>query len=400
MPTCVPAAVPPIVACVRILMVSDVPLRPELGAGRPYFELARELRALGHDVDTFDRVAAFGEHELSSWRTRVAPPRFAKEAIRHVRANAAGYDVVDANQGNLPRSGRELGLNGLLVARSAGLFSFYRDFVRDARRRWPDRAPGSAIGQFVHRLRTERMFEAERRSFDCCDLAVFPNSEETAFVREHIRVGRPSVTLPLGLSAEQAQDLQSKARPAAERLAARQVVFIGSWSLRKGSADWGAIVTALRSRVRDARILFLGTGVSEAAVLRDLELASVEGIEVKPWFPADDLPRLLATPTVGALPSYVEAGPFSVLEMLGAGLPTVAYDAPGARALIPNADWLAPSGDTREFAHRLARLMSLDTREYEIASTEAIAATARYRWRDIAEQTISAYQDALSGLSR
>jgi glycosyltransferase involved in cell wall biosynthesis len=373
-------------------MVSDVPIRPELGAGRPYYELAQELRRLGHEVATFDRIDAFG-HDGRTMRDRFMPLRFASRARRYVRENGARFDVVDANQGNLPYTRPQLGLHGVLVARSAGLYAFYRDYRRLERQRWPERLPGTWLGQRLQRWHTDRTFASERRSFERCDLAIFPNREEEEYARREIRPGKPCATIPLALSDGQASALASAAAPASQRLEAREVAFIGFWSLRKGAADWGTIVRTARERVPAASFLFLGTGVSRETVLRDLGIGNDDGIRVVPAFAADALPALLSGATLGALPSYVEAGPFSVLETLAAGLPTVAYDAPGARALITEPTWLVPAGDAESFGRRVAELLSLAAEDYGVLAERAAAATKSYRWTASAQQTLAAYAE-------
>ena len=59
---------------------------------------------------------------------------------------------------------------------------------------------------------------------------------------------------------------------------------------------------------------------------------------------------------MGLFPSYFEGFPFGVLEMLAAGLPVAAYDAPGAPMMVP-AEWLAPRGDAHALAARLAWML-------------------------------------------
>src|SRR5207237_5357929 len=98
------------------------------------------------------------------------------------------------------------------------------------------------------------------------------------------------------------------------------------------------------------RFLFLGTMIANEKVWNDLELEPADFIEVVPQFDPDDLPRLLSDGTVGAFPSYVEGFGMAVVEQLAAGLPTVAYDAPGPRHILGTLpQLLAPPADPVAF---------------------------------------------------
>jgi glycosyltransferase involved in cell wall biosynthesis len=173
-------------------------------------------------------------------------------------------------------------------------------------------------------------------------------------------------------------------------------VFIGSWCLRKGAADWPQIIARTRAIVPDATFRFLGTWRERGDVLRDLGLRDAEWISVVPHFDPHRLPILLATATVGALPSYIEGFPLSVLEQLAAGLPTVTYDVPGPRVAVSKLtrEMMAPRGDTARFSELLAEILMLDQGSYEQLATECVAAAREFRWRKIAQASSDAYAAA------
>ncbi len=377
-------------------MISDVPLRPEFGGGRPQFELACALRGLGHEVATFDAIDAFGHDRGSPLLSRFAVRRFIRRAARHVREHGGRFDVVDANQGNLPFDRAELGLRGLLVARSSGLFAFYRDYARYEQARWPELLPGSRAGQLLHRWRTGRGFALEERSLERCDLAILPNREEAAYVRLVLRPEGPCAMIPLTLPSGHTQVMAAAALPPQERLDQKRVVCIGSWCLRKGAADWPRVISVVRRLVPESSFRFLGTGVSEQVVVRELGPEANRGVSVVPHYDAADLPSFLGDSTVGALPSYVEAGPLSILETLGAALPTVAYDAPGSRELVPASEWLVSLGDADAFGERLARLLQADVADYATAAERARASVLGYDWTAAAARTVEAYESTLA----
>jgi glycosyltransferase involved in cell wall biosynthesis len=382
----------------RILMVSDVPWRRELGAARGQIELAEELRRLGHVVEKFDHRDAFGEERPARWH-RLFPLRFARRARRYVRQHGTRFDVVEALPGDLPFPKRDLGFDGLLVARSMGLHTLYEEYIRYERKAWPDRIPGTVVGKTLHRLTVRRRSAACRRSLEAADLVRVLNTDEEAHVRCTLGLGHKCVMLPDGLRDRSAEALARSALPARERLGRREAVFVGSWSLRKGAADWGEIITRTRTLVPDAKFRFLGTGREYAKVLHDLGLQHAEWISVVPHFDADELPGLLASATVGTLPSYIEGCPFSILEQLAAGLPTIAYDVPGSRMILGRfaRPLMSSPGDKARFAELLAELLTLDEGSYARLAAKCIAVAREFRCSEIAEASLDAYAAARGG---
>jgi glycosyltransferase involved in cell wall biosynthesis len=382
----------------RILMVSDVSWRRELGAARGQIELAEELRRLGHAVEKFDYGDAFGAERPARWH-RLFPLRFARRARGYVRQHGHRFDVIEALHGDLPFSKRDLRFNGLLVARSMGLHGLYEEFIRYERTTWPDRIPGTVVGKTLHRFYVRRRSAACRRSLEDADLVRVLNEDERAYVADVFGLGQKCLVLPDGLSREFADSLARAALPAAERLGRKEVVFVGAWSLRKGAADWGEIIGRTRALVPEARFLFLGTGRDRADILRDLRLQDAHGVSVVPHFEPAALPSLLAGATVGALPSYVEGCPFSILEQLAAGLPTAAYDVPGSRVMLGRSTraLMVPRGYIRRFAELLAELLALDEDTYARLAAECVTIASEFRCSEIAEASIEAYRAVGAG---
>jgi glycosyltransferase involved in cell wall biosynthesis len=85
-----------------------------------------------------------------------------------------------------------------------------------------------------------------------------------------------------------------------------------------------------------------------------------------------------------------------MLELLAAGLPTLAYDVAGTRELLgpvgPEA--LIPAGDPEAMAVQVARVLSLPEPEYAALAERSRAVAARFRWRDIARRTLAVYESA------
>jgi glycosyltransferase involved in cell wall biosynthesis len=377
-------------------MLSHVPLVRELGEGRVCVELAAEFRKLGHTVETFDSTDAFPGERPARWH-RMFPLRFAARAHDFVRRHGVRFDVIDALQGVGPLPKRALGFDGLVVSRSAGLYAFYvRDLERQ-RRAWPERLPGTRAGQLLARWAQRRAAAACEASMLGADLVNVPNDDELGYLRDELGIGEKCVVNPLGLSREHSAALAAAALPAAERRERREVVFVGAWSLRKGAADWGAIVRRTRELVPGARFRFLGTGVEQGAVLADLRLPSAEGLTVVPRYPAHELPSLLAPATVGALPSYIEGWGLGVLEQLAAGIPTVAYDVSGPRSMLGrlDSDLLCPAGDVDRFSRLLADNLTRAPALYAEMAARSREVASAFLWPAIARETLDRYTEAL-----
>jgi len=384
----------------RILMLSHVPLVRELGEGRVCVELAEEFRKLGHTVKTFDWTDAFPGERPARWH-RLFPLRFAGRAREYVRRNHHRFDVIDALQGVGPLPKRRLGFDGLLVSRSAGLYAFYLRDLERQRQAWPERLPGTRAGKLLARWAQRRAAAACEASMMTADLVNVPNEDERSYLRDELGIGDRCVVNPLGLSQDHSAALGAAALPAAERLERKEVVFIGAWSLRKGAADWGAIVRRTRQLLPGTRFRFLGTGVEEDAVLADLRLPAAEGVTVVPRYAAGELPSLLAGATVGALPSYIEGWGLGVLEQLAAGVPTVAYDVSGPRSMLVQLDreLLCPPGDVERFSQLLAASLRLEPTAYAGLGSRCREVASPFLWPVIASETLERYSDALRALA-
>jgi glycosyltransferase involved in cell wall biosynthesis len=384
----------------RLLFVQPTSWVRELGAPQVLIELGVELERLGHEVDHFCADDAFPRLVRNRFVELVRPP-FSHFARRHVVRSGLLYDVIDAQEGELPFSKAELGFPGLLVARSVGLSHAYREFEQYSLRRWPDQPRGKAVGEALRAWRARRQWPDFERSWREADLVNVPTPDEVPYLAA-AGVQEKTVVLPNGLSTERREALRAAAAPPAERLRRREIAFIGSWYPRKGSLDLGEIVMRVRERVPEARFLLLGTYVSEDRVLRDLGLGNPEWIRVVPSYASDDLPGLLAGVAAAVQPSYVEGFGLAVLEQLTAGVPCVAYDAPGPREMLRGFEpgLMAPRGDTGAIADRLAAILRQDLDSYAALADRCRAAAAGFSWEEIARRTAAIYESALNRLTR
>jgi glycosyltransferase involved in cell wall biosynthesis len=376
----------------RILAVINTPWDPRLGAARVWIELTEQWCKAGHHVEKFCLTDAFPEPASAPAHAALRLIGFPQRAARFIRENAERFDVVDALVATVPYSKKSLGFRGLLVARSVGLFYLYDKFERMAAERTPT-TKGKWLGRPFYWFFAKRIRAASQASVRHCDLLNLPNADELVCVRDEMKLDKPVVVQPYGLRPELARALAEAAAPPETRVREKKIVFLGMWSPRKGAKDWSAIVRGVRARVPAAKFLFLGTMIANEKVWQDLEMTPDDSIDVVPQFDPHELPHFLSNCTVAAFPSYVEGFGMAVVEQLAAGLPTVAYDAPGPRDILRGelAHLLVPAGDSGRFAEVLASILSNDVECYRQLSEQSSATARKFSWPEIARATTAEY---------
>ena len=386
----------------RILAIVNLPWDPRLGAARVWIELTEEWSKAGHVVEKFCLTDAFPTPAASPALAAFRLIMFPYLAARFVRENADRFDVIDALVGTLPFSKRSLRFHGLLVARSVGLYRLYEKFERDAARRWPPSSKGKLIGRPFYWFFSRRARATSESSVRHCDVLNIPNSDELLCVRDEMQSAKPAVVQPYGLAPARRQALVDAASPAETRWRKKRVVFLGMWSARKGARDWGQIIRQIRARVPDACFLFLGTMIDTKQVWNDLEFGPVDFVETVPQFNPDELPRLLSDCAVGAFPSYVEGFGMAVVEQLAAGLPTVAYDAPGPRDILRDdfPELLVAPGDVARFSETVSKIFEQGSGAYQELSERSALTALRFSWPTIAHDTAVEYRKHLHDVAR
>jgi len=383
----------------RILVVVNLPWDSRLGATRVLMELAEQWRAAGHVVEKYSLSDPYPDVRATSAKFTLRQLFFSYKAAAFIRNNRDQFDVIDALIGVLPFSKKRLGFHGLLVARSVGLYRLYEEFDRSVEKRWPGRPKGKFLGRIFYALSRRHFFRAADQAVRHADLINLPNEEEAACLRAEVSPDLPILVQPYGLTEDRRRALHESAAPAEVRLAQKRICFIGMWSPRKGARDWSGIIARIRAVVPEAQFRFLGTMVDSKAILSDLQLKTLEGIEFISEYQPDDLPELLADCTVGAFPSYAEGFGLAVLEQMAAGLPTIAYDTAGPRDLLAPQlpELLVPKGELSAFASAISGILALDPEKYEKLSARSAQAATGFSWPAIAGKTLDAYRHALGG---
>lgn len=379
----------------RILGIVNLPWDPRLGAARVWFELSEQWKKAGHEIDKFCLSDAFPKptrsRALSAWRRAIFPWR----AARYVRRNGRKYDVIDCLIGTLPFSKKSLRFNGLLVGRSIGLYLAYEEFIQFSRRRWPDQPRGKFVGRLFYTFTSWLVLRTEDRALVYCDLFNVPNAEEKRPLEKCSTA--PTIVLPYGLNEAGRAALAGAARPVSERLAKKEICFLGMWGVRKGSRDWPEIVRGIADSIPSARFAFLGTMTDEQTVFHDLRLSSNESIRCLASYDPKELPQLIGGSAVGLFPSYIEGFGISVLEQLAAGIPTIAYDVPGPRHIFDGngPEFLVPAGNVKAMVERALEILRMDEADYAALSAKCRQIAGQFRWEQIASDTIREYTAVL-----
>jgi glycosyltransferase involved in cell wall biosynthesis len=160
-------------------------------------------------------------------------------------------------------------------------------------------------------------------------------------------------------------------------------------------------MAAIRQYHPNVEFVFLGTMFDEAIVHADLSDDEIKRLVCRTKFREEELPSLIGDCAVALFPSYIEGFGLAVLEQLAAGLPTIAYDVSGPRQILEpqRASLLTPVGDTDAIAAGAADILSLSVTEYETLSAECRAIAGRYRWSEIARDTLDHYSMALQSVN-
>lgn len=178
-------------------------------------------------------------------------------------------------------------------------------------------------------------------------------------------------------------------------------LFVGRLEPRKGVRVLLQALPALIDRVPDVRVLIVGAGDERAEIDR-LPASSRSHVHVIGALRDADLVRCYASAHVFVAPAMGrESFGIVLLEAMAAGLPVVASDIPGYRAVVRNGldGLLVPAGDVARLATALAVVLT------DRAMATALALNARQRaaafsWRQAANPLEAIYEDVQARATR
>jgi glycosyltransferase involved in cell wall biosynthesis len=205
-----------------------------------------------------------------------------------------------------------------------------------------------------------------------CDLVVAP-AEGLRRVLQDLGVRAPIELIPNGVDlarfAPHGRDGGRAAARAALDLPAGDCVFV--YTGRLGPEKNLVVLLGAFTAVRDAHLVLVGDGPAGQRLRR---YARERGIADRVHFAGSvaysDIPRYLAAADAFATASLSEVNPLSVTEALAAGLPVVAFGAPGMAELVAEGEnglLAAAGGGAAALAEELARLVAEPELRAELA---------------------------------
>ena len=373
----------------RILFALHTPWTERLGVPRVAIELARHLELLGH------RCSKYSQEDSGIQPGKLTGPfttaRFQRKLLRYIRRHGHQYDVIQAEHYLLPFPRKAYRFQGTFVAKSNGLAHFYHRYAKEIA---PDlqREAGQQgtlrgnLARWAGRKASAGL-NAVEQSFRTAHQIHLLNQDELTFVRDELGHDGKCRLVPNGLSEARAAALDASAT-AEQRAASATVAFVGTWSLRKGRLEFPRIVRAVREQHPQTHFRLIGTYTGAGSVKAAFDSRDRAHIDVVPEYEPDQLPNLLAEARCGIFPSYIEGFPLGLLEMLAAGVPTVAWDAPGSREMqrhLPS-EFTVPAGDVEATVHQLLCLLNATPTDVTHWHEAAKDAVDDYRWATISQE--------------
>jgi len=175
--------------------------------------------------------------------------------------------------------------------------------------------------------------------------------------------------------------------------AARQLLFVGTWIPRKGTAILGAALPRLISRRPDLRITLAGTIVDEQTVRTSFPEAAQAALTVRPRVSPLELRELYRTSTMLLVPSEVEGLPIVLLEAMASSCPSLSAANSGMADVIVEGEngWLLSTREPDRWAARVESLLD-DEPALRRAGEGARLTAARFRIDRVTAEAVAWYE--------
>ena len=364
----------------RILMVSGVAGKAEAGVAGIVYNLAKELRELGHSV-----APAFFEDLLPKqrWPTRFRTIEFAKRIAAHVRQRRKDFDIINIHapfgfwygaerRWRGPEAGPPyvMTMHGLEERRNYAM-------GREAKKgradyfRWKNR-----VWQHVYHMQTYRW------SFLTADQCIVTNREALLFLQLHYHLPADRVWFaPNGVGPEFFQPRRVSNKPATKLL------FVGTWIDHKGIYTLAEAFEKVVRASPEARLTIAGCMLPENEVRRCFAQAVQSALEVRPFVARSEIVSLYAEHEIFVLPSLMEGMPLVLLEAMASGLPVVTTESSGMADLVEDSQdgLLVIPGDADSLASAITRLCH-DANLREHLGRAAQEKMRRYTWNHCARR--------------
>ena len=363
----------------KVVLACNFPGDETLGSSRVPLRLARELGALGVDVDL-----VFASDLPQAGHGRLAQLTAPWRMARALMTRARGADVVDIAGSDgwvYERIARRVRPQQALVSRSNGLWD--RALAADGH------IEKGAARAWLSRLYQQHLLcRWERASIVSSDIVVFGSSDDGD---EVVRRGWKTAS-GVAIVAPGVDDTMASVVPLDQRA---DVAFVGTFFRRKGHD----IVGAAMSRVMQDRPLLgltlFAPGVPDSWVHEAFAPDVRARVTIQPPLPAEALARALARFAVLVFPTRYEGFGLVVLEAMRAGLAVVTTPTGAGRDVVQDGvnGLIVPIADVPATASAVARLV--DDPAFRIRLAEAAVEEARGRpWSRTAAELVTAYHHA------
>jgi glycosyltransferase involved in cell wall biosynthesis len=364
----------------RVLMISGVPGRAEAGVAGIVYNLAAELRALGHTV-----TPVFFEDFLPQpkWPNRFRTVEFARKIAKKVREVGTDYDIVNIHapfgfwygamrrmRGALAGPPYVMTMHGLEERRNYAM-------GREARKnradyfRWKNR-----VWQRIYHMPLYRW------SFTTAEQSIVTNREALVFLQLHYNLAPDRVWyVPNGVGKEFFLK-RSFAAGVGKRL-----LFVGTWIDHKGIYYLPEAFQKVRSMVPDATLTIAGCLEPEERVRRCFDASVQSSLQVRPFLSRTEMPGVYAAHDIFVLPSLMEGMPLVLLEAMASGMAVVTSESNGMTDLVEDGHdglFVIP-GDADSLAFAMTRLCN-DGGLRERLGRAAQEKMKRYTWAQMARR--------------
>jgi len=372
---------------VKVMLAQPYPRDVTLGSPKLFLRLGAALSALGYDVDyTFlsDLPAPLRRQRLLYLTFPLFVAARASLGAYNLLHVASGDALLAAVAGRLLRRGYPPVVNHVL-----GLEHLHWKQLTRAREL------GEEQVSMRHRLwfgglrlaEVEGSIRWSRHVFCLCE-------QDRAYVLARGWRTADGVTVaPPGVD-----DVYLQAPPA--RLLSRTILFLGSWTFRKGIRDLVAAFSRVVEQDPSARLIVAGAHAPPETVLASFPEAARSAVCVAPPGSEQDLLALMHESAMMVLPSLYEGFGIAFLEAMAVGLPVIGTPTGGMADVIESGvnGLLVSHHEPNGLAEAITSLLRDPVRRQALG--RAARATAEtYTWERTAQATAAVYTACVAGSS-
>jgi len=221
----------------------------------------------------------------------------------------------------------------------------------------------------------------------------------------HDRVGIPAgkiITIPNGVQLDRFRSATPAQREAFGWSQTDPVIgCVARLEPEKGHRVLLEAFREVRARIPTARLLLVGDGAERPHLVRMAESWQFNGA-IRFLGTRDDIPDLLATCDVVALPSYNEGMPMALLEAMAAARPVVASAVGGVPELVrpEETGLLVPAGDPVALSQALERMLKDEAGRKRLATNAFEQVARRFSFDSTLHRYEALYDDVLCNRNR